>query len=127
MRLFHAQLYDENLEGTTALYTDPSNNALLGSVEKLTLFTIADTVSGTTPTLTVQIEESPDQVNWSNKAGTAEINAVALSTSQKTITVGRDNGSVPSAGFLRLRVVLGGTTPKAHIRIWVTGRGEQPL
>jgi len=120
-------MYDENIEGTTALFTDPSQNALLGSVEKLTIYTITDTVSGTSPTLTVQIEESPDQINWTNKSGTAEINGVALSTTQKTSTVGRDNGTVPASGFIRLRVSVGGTTPKAHIRIWVTGRGEQPV
>jgi hypothetical protein len=127
MRLFHAQVYDENIEGTTALYTDPSNNGLFGSVEELSIFAVADTVSGTTPTLTVQIEESADQIHWVNKIPTAEINAQALSLTVKTVVVGRDNGSVPSSGFLRLRVSLGGTTPKAHVRLWVTGRGEQPV
>jgi len=127
MRIFHIDLYDDNMEGTTALYTDPSHNALLGSVEKLSIFAITDTVSGTSPTLTVQIEESGDQVHWVNKAGTPEINAVALSTSALTTAVGRDAGGTPSNGFLRLRVVLGGTSPKAHVRLFVTGRGEQPV
>lgn len=127
MRLFHVGMYDENVEGTTALYTDPTHNNLLGSVEKLSIFALTDTVSGTSPTLTVQIEESGDQVHWTNKVATPEINGTALSTSAVTTAVGRDAGTTPSAGFLRLRVVLGGTSPKAHVRIWVTGRGEQPV
>lgn len=127
MRLFHAQIYDENIEGTTALYTDPTHNGLLGSVEKLSIFALTDTVTGTTPTMTVQIEESGDQVHWTNKIATAEINATSLSTTAVTTAVGRDAGGTPSAGFLRLRVVLGGASPKAHVRIWVTGRGEQPV
>lgn len=127
MRLFHAKIYDENVEGTTALYTDPSHNSLLGSVEKLSIFAITDTVSGTTPTLTVQIEESGDQVHWTNKAGTAEINGVTLSPTAITLAVGRDTGATPSSGFLRLRVSLGTTSPKAHVRLWVTGRGEQAV
>jgi len=127
MRLFHAQIYDENIEGTTALYTDPTHNGLLGSVEKLSIFALTDTVTGTTPTLTVQIEESGDQVHWTNKVATAEINGTTLSTTVVTTAVGRDGGNTPSAGFLRLRVSLGGTTPKAHVRLWVTGRGEQPV
>lgn len=127
MRLFHAQIYDENVEGTTALFTDPSHNGLLGSVEKLSIFAITDTVSGTSPTLLVQIEESGDQVHWVNKIGSAEIPATAISTTALTTLVGRDQGTQPSQGFLRLRVVLGGTSPKAHVRLWVTGRGEQPV
>lgn len=127
MRLFHVAVYDENVEGTGTLYTDPSHNALLGSVEKLSIFAITDTASGTSPTLTVQIEESGDQVHWVSKAGTAEINAAAVSTTALTTAVGRDTGATPSNGFLRLRVTLGGTTPKAHVRLWVTGRGEQPV
>jgi hypothetical protein len=120
-------MYDENIEGTQALFTDPSHNALLGSVEKLSIFAVVDSVSGTSPTLTVQIEESGDQVRWINKAGTAEINAAALSTTVITTAVGRDTGATPSNGFLRLRVSLGGTSPKAHVRLFVTGRGEQPM
>jgi len=120
-------LYDENVEGILPLFTDPSHNALLGSVEKLSIFAITDTVSGTSPTMTVQIEESGDQVHWINKTGTAEINGAALSTTVLTTAVGRDTGATPSSGFLRLRVVLGGTSPKAHVRLWVTGRGEQPV
>lgn len=127
MRLFHAQVYDENVEGTTALYTDPTHNSMLGSVEKLSIFAITDTVSGTSPTLQVQIEESGDQVHWVNKAGAAEIPATAISAAALTTLVGRDTGATPSQAFLRLRVTLGGTTPKGHVRIWVTGRGEQPV
>jgi hypothetical protein len=127
MRLFHAQIYDENIEGTTALYTDPTHNGLLGSVEKLSIFAITDTVTGTAPTLTVQIEESGDQVHWTNKIATAEINGTSLSTTAVTTAVGRDAGTTPSGGFLRLRVSLAGTTPKAHVRLWVTGRGEQAV
>lgn len=131
MRVFHTLMFDENIEGTTALYTDPSHNGLLGLVEKLSIFAVSDScgvVSGTI-TLTVQIEESADQVRWSNKAGTAEINAATLSTSAVTVSVGRDAGTVPSSGYVRLRISLGGTgtSQEGHIRIWVTGRGEQAM
>lgn len=125
MRVFHSLVFDENIEATTAQYIDASWNAQLGLPDKLTIFAIGDTASGTTPTLLVQIEESPDQVHWLNKNATAEINGSNLSTTANTVLVGRDAGTTPSAAFIRLRIVLGGTTPKAHIRIWVTGRGEQ--
>lgn len=125
MRVFHSLVYDENIESTVNQYIDAAWNSQLGLPDKLTIFAITDTVTGTSPTLTVQIEESPDQVHWLSKAGTAEINATTLSTSTNTIAVGRDPGTTPSAAFIRLRIQLGGTTPKSHVRVWVTGRGEQ--
>ena len=116
--------FNETLEDTTALYTDDAFGDQLASSDELSIFAIGDTASGTSPTITVQIEESPDQIHWSNKATTAEINAIALSTTAITTRVARDNGSTPSNGFIRFRVQLGGTSPKAHIRIWATGRSE---
>lgn len=126
MRVFHTLVFNENMEGTTLLYSDPTHNAVLGLVEKLSIFALGDTVTGTT-SLTVQIEESPDQVHWQSKGTAAEINGSALSTSAVVPLVGRDAGTVPASGFLRLRVALTGTTPEAHVRIWVTGRGEQTM
>src|SRR5882724_6250911 len=126
MRVFHSLVYDENIESTTVNYCDAAWNAQLGLPDKLTIFTLTDTASGTRPTLTVQIEEGPDQVHWLPKLGTttAEIYTAALLTTANTSLVGRDAGTTPSAAFIRLRIQLGGTTPKAHVRIWVTGRGE---
>ena len=127
MRVFHSLVFDENIEGTTSTSTlDASWNSQLGLPDKLTIFAVTDTVSNgaTNPTLNVQIQESPDQVHWMNKA-TAEIQAT-VSTATNSMVVGRDPGTTPSAGFVRLLIWLNGTAPpKAHVRVWVTGRGEQ--
>jgi hypothetical protein len=126
MRVYHTLVFDENIEGTAALYSDPMYNDQLAVTEKLEIFAVADTVAGTSPTLTAQIEESPDGIHWQNKNGTAEINAVSLSTTLNTIAVGRDAGTNLGSGLCRLRVVIGGTgNPKGHVRVWATGRGEQ--
>jgi len=131
MRVFHSLVFDENIEGTASVYTDASWNSQMGLPDKLTIFALTDTVSVTSGTanLTVQIDEGPDQVHWNPKLGsttTAEIFTTAtLSTAANSLYVGRDAGTVPSAAFLRLRLALGGGAPKAHVRIWVTGRGEQ--
>ena len=131
MRVFHSLVYDENIEttATNVNYTDASWNSQLGLPDKLTIFALTDTVSGSaTPNLTVQIEESPDQVHWAAKltGATAEIYTQTLSTAANTPLVGRDAGATPSAAFIRLRIALGGASnAKAHVRIWVTGRGEQ--
>lgn len=139
MRVFHSLVLDENLEtgtvasgtASTTIYTDASWNSQMGLPDKLTIFALADTVVGTgatAPTLIVQIEESPDQVHFTSKTTTPEINSTTLSTSTNTLAIGRDPGTQPSAAFIRLRTTLaiahtaGG---KGHVRLWVTGRGEQ--
>jgi hypothetical protein len=125
MRVYHTLVFDENIEGTTALYSNPVHNDTLAVTEKVEIFAVADTASGTSPTLTAQIEESPDGIHWQNKNTNAEINGVSLSTTANTIAVGRDAGTNLGSGLCRLRVALGGTNPKGHVRIWATGRGEQ--
>jgi hypothetical protein len=69
----------------------------------------AGTVTGTTPTLTLQIQESPDNATWtnnpiiptfqltaSNQVGTAEIRAGQLSAGKR---------------YARAQLTVGGTTP----------------
>jgi len=123
MRVFHSLVFDENIESTATSTIDASWNAQLGLPDKLTIFAVTDTVN-VASTLSVQIQESPDQVHWLNKSGTAELTA-SLSTSANTVAVGRDAGTVPNAAFVRLIISLAGASPKGHIRVWVTGRGEQ--
>jgi hypothetical protein len=137
MRVFHSLVLDENLEAGTAtattIYTDASWNSQMGLPDKLTIFALTDTVASTatgtnTPSLFVQIEESPDQVHFTGKTTTPEINGTALATNANTLAVGRDAGTTPSAAFIRLRTTLSSGTStgaKAHVRLWVTGRGEQ--
>jgi hypothetical protein len=127
MRVFHSLVFDENIESSANLYTDASWNSQLGLPDKLTIFALTDTASGT-PTLSVAIEEGPDQVHWQGKLSTATTTADIFSTFATTanqILVGRDAGTVPSAAFIRLRITLTGASAKAHVRLWVTGRGEQ--
>src|SRR5262245_43463011 len=72
VQLYHGRVFDEVLEGTTALYSSRMLNDRFAQTEVLELFAVAELASGT-PTLTVQLEESPDGIHWSNKNGTPEI------------------------------------------------------
>lgn len=124
MRTYHTLVFDEMIEGTAPVYSDPSYNGLLASTEKVELAAVVDTVSGTSPTLTVRIHEGPDGIHWRNKNATAEINGVSITAVPVPLTVGLDAGANLGSGQARLEVTLGGTNPKAHVRIWATGRGE---
>jgi hypothetical protein len=95
-------------------------------MEELSIFGVAVALSGTAPTLSVQIEESPNQIHWRNKGGSPEINAAALSLTTFTNVQGRDNGSAPASGFVRLRIQVGGTTPRVQLKLWVAVRAERP-
>jgi hypothetical protein len=124
MRVFHSLVFDENIESSANIYTDASWNSQFGLPDKLTIFALTDTASGT-PTLTVQIEEGPDQVHWASKSTTGAEISTTIPTTANGLLVGRDPGTTPSAGFIRLRIALTGAGAKSHVRVWVTGRGEQ--
>lgn len=124
MRIQNDLVYDATMDGTTSVYVDPAWHDRLGLPDRLTLFAVADGVSGTSPTLSVQLEESSDQQSWLNVNGSAEIPATTISTSATTALVGYCTGAFPNMTFIRARLQLGGTTPRARVRLWVTGRGE---
>lgn len=127
MRSFHRLVFDESVDGTTSVYTSPAFEALLGLSDALTISGYASGVSGTTPTLSVAVEQSPDERHWTTRNGTAEVNAVSLSTSAETTFQGNDGSPIGASrpGFARLKITLGGTSPRGRLKIWVTGRGEQ--
>lgn len=124
MQLFHVLLFEGDIEGTDAVYGDPQHNQTLATADQLRIMGVISqvSVSGGTPTLTVQLEHSPDNVHFIDKSATAEINAVTLSTTAVTVVSGYDDGAEPTGGSARLRLSLGGTTPRAHVRFWATGR-----
>lgn len=127
MRAFHILVYDGTIDGTGSVYMDAGFQDLLGFADELRLAAVCDTVSGTSPTLTVQGEHSGDNLNWLSKDVTPEINVIALNASGSTLAMGYLSSTSLPAAFVRLRLQLGGTTPRAHVRLWATGRAEVVL
>lgn len=121
-REFQALVFDDILDSSSPLYISPEFNDDLGAIEELSIFGVAIAISGTSPALSVQIEESPDQIHWRNKRSTPEINAAAISLSTFTKVRGHDSGTLPSSGFIRLRVEVGGTAPRVSVKLWVALR-----
>jgi hypothetical protein len=127
MRIQNDLVYEGIIDGTTSVYMDPKWQDRLGVPDRLVLFVVADGASGTSPTLLVQLEESADQLNWVNCQGTAEIPATSISTSATTVLVGHLGTAFPIPAFIRARIQLGGTSPRARVRLWVTGRDDTML
>lgn len=122
-RQFNIKVFDGVIMGNAANYTLPEFNQPLGAGDRIVIQAVADQVTGTSPTITVQVEHGGDQRNWANKNGTAEINAAALSTTAVTSAVGYEPGANPTLGNVRFRIQLGGTgTLTARVVVHATGR-----
>lgn len=119
-RRFGVLALDRVLTAGSSFYSASDFNDMFGKVDMLSLVVAPDQVDGTSVTLTLDLEESPDGIEWSTK--TTLLTAVPISSGN--LFELEDTGSVPASKFLRLRAELGGTAPVANIRIYVVGRGS---
>jgi hypothetical protein len=126
MRIFHRLVFDGYVNGTASVFSDPTLATLLGSVDQLAIGGYSTQVSGTSPTLTIRVEHSFDNIRWQDRNTAAEVNGQTLSTSTETPFSGDDGNPTvrPRLEFTRLRIALGGTTPAGQVRVWVTGHDE---
>jgi hypothetical protein len=76
MRGLNSLVFDEPLEGNANYYTTRDWNDALGVPDQLELFVVTTQADGATPTLTVQVEHSPNQLDWTNLNALPEINSV---------------------------------------------------
>lgn len=116
-------VFDDRLTSSSAAYTSADFNVLLATYSRLRLQALVDQVSGTSPTLTVQVEHAADDRNFVSLNTTAEINAAGLTVGGVTNIVSTGVlGARAMHGTTRLRVQLGGTAPQAYVKLWVTAR-----
>jgi len=124
VKAFHELVFDGRIEdGALHWCAAWPWQLAFGSVDTLKFFVAADSVEGVGPTLTLGIFESGDALH--NNFAALPINGAPLNLGAHTTLTGAyvpaDAGS-PGSHWLGLACLLGGTDPKAHIRIWVTGR-----
>ena len=122
MRLFHARVFDDVIGGTNPAYVSASLSDLLGQSDSFHVFIVTSQVTGASPTLSVALETSPDQIMWTLLQNLV----VGQSLNVGTLTnVQAFKMPDPFASYyVRLRFTLGGTTPRAHVKAWVTGRAD---
>ena len=127
MRLFHALLFDRYMEGTGITGASQAWHTLLPRAERLKFTFVVDTVSGSTPTLSATLYEGA--------AGFASLSTLKVLLNAEVLTSGTSTYTAtytasdpyPETGFMAILAQLGGGTPKAHVRMWVCGRGERLL
>ena len=122
MQVFFQKVFDNYISGTANVYTDTSISELLGSVESLSVVARARGVTGTSPTVTLQFENSPDGTRWTNQAGAAEFSSIMATGIDNDFAPFKNGSSVPISNRVRLRITLGGTSPACILILWVLGR-----
>lgn len=132
MLVFHQKVFEGGLSGTTAAYSLPDFNALLGQAVRWYVLARVTNVTGTTPTITVKLQHSNTGMSSEfkdlNTVAVAPISGAALTANVINLIEGSlrhtdANVSVPAA-YVRAEISLGGTSPNANVELWITGRTD---
>jgi hypothetical protein len=122
MRRFVITIFDEWVYGS-AMYTSDVFEELLASVEQFSIQAIADAVSGGgTITLTVGCESSSDARTWTVHPDLISAATIDVETTNVKVGWFPSGGALMAQGLIRLKIALGGATPKARVRLMVCGR-----
>lgn len=102
----HALVFDDYISGSTPVYTGVPHMRALAGGDQIGLHAVLDN-AGAACSVTVAIEHSTDGMNWSQKNTTAEISAVAVSTSSVTSVYGGETfPALQSLEFVRLQITI---------------------
>lgn len=120
MLVFSKQVFDEIITGTGVNWvSDPPDNGLLGSADRLLVIAYATNVTETTGTLRIYRDESADNQNWWQPLLTPTIGTTFGATS----VVMKGEISQPLS-FVRLRITMLGTNPQCRLKVTVVGRSS---
>ena len=124
MRIFHELIADEWLapnDSATFRATKFFWEPVIGTFENMKVMVVADRVSGAGPTFSMVWWESPD---IALRTSGIIIPSTLLTVGQTNTLTASLNDGIPLAYAVGFNWSLGGGTPSAHIRIWLTGRGR---
>ena len=122
MLAYNLLVFDELIKDTGNYYTSTALASRLGNADELCLFARTTHVSGTSPTLTVEIEHSPNGQDW---APTWTPQVSALPISNEGAYAGQLLLFDPALlAHVRLRIALGGTSPACRLKLYATGRSR---
>jgi hypothetical protein len=121
MIVFVQEIFNNFVSGTANIYTDTGIASLLGSVDRLSFGLKVLGVTGTSPTITCQLESSADGARWQNQQATPELSAQSLNAGDNFTFLFNNTLGNPVANLVRMRIALGGTTPQGVVRIVASG------
>lgn len=106
-----------SLQASTTQTTDGqgSGSGVLSRSDSGVVHVVATAVSGTTPSMTVTIEESVNGTNWATLVASTAITATGVT---------RVPLPQPFASMIRAKWAITGTTPSFTFSVLVDGRGR---
>jgi len=122
MRSFVVKAFDAYVSGTTNVYSPNDLAEQLGGADSLCGSVLVVFPSGTGPTLTIQMEHSFDGTRWTNLDSQPELPTKTLVSGEDSAYTFKNNDTIPMLSHVRLRIVLGGTSPSANVQVWLCGR-----
>ena len=120
--LFSRRVFAQTIIDTSAYFSDPSLNVLLGAAEKYCLQLKITQVVGADTGVQVYLQRNNGTDVWPSGNKIIDLSSPVASG---TVAVGYELGNTATPGpgrELRLRVELSGTAPKAYVQLWLTGR-----
>jgi hypothetical protein len=116
MLSFTRLVFDEIIAGTaTTWFTSAGFNDLLGSADRVSLHLITTDVSGTSPTLECSLQESGNAMDWVDLS--PSLQGSIVTDGSKILRA----GSAESSAFGRIKVFLGGTSPRCRLKVYAVG------
>ena len=126
MRVFHELVVDDYIEGNSGVSGFRLSKfvwtSVLGHFDALRLIVVADRVSGGSPSLSISLFDSPDAERSATLAQDLGSTLVAGQTNVWSAAVSLSQGLPASYASWFIYWLNGTGNPKAHVRIWVTGR-----
>jgi hypothetical protein len=127
MKIFHELVLDQYMEDTADFFLNRIYwSPVMGQVESLRFFGVADQVAGTGVNLAWSLYDYQD-FSVSHDHLVALLPSVPLTAGQTKMfqaAIAPTDAGMPASYAYLLSCFLTGTAPKAHVRIWATGRGR---
>jgi len=124
MRTINAPIFDDFIAGTAETHSSDEFDAVLSSLDQLSIQLVATEVSyntgGAPPTLSAELQMSSDCRNWVSSR--VRLPARSLSLTETNVFSLTNIAALPACSRVRLAATLGGTEPQTRLRAYVCGR-----
>lgn len=119
MKYFNVPIFDEYISGGSPAqwYSSDEFLSLLGGADVLEIQAATSMVSGTSPTLTIDTQQSADGSNFAPHTSMASV-----PISNNGIYCAGTTTAARPLRLVRIRISLGGTAPRCRLKITATGR-----
>lgn len=126
MRQLQVLCFNDYVLGATPVYSASTFNDVLGRYSTWVFQVVVTKVGGISPRITMWLEHSADARLWKEKGGMPTVSSETINANTTNVFVGADLSGIPSLDYVRLKINLEGTGPRAMVSVWACARGKTP-